>query len=271
MTRSFLLASVLLGLPHVSAAADCDEALSTRSLQSSLDAAEAAFGRADLDGFSTAVDSIREALPCLDERAPAPMAAQLHRVEGLSAFVDQANERAAQAFAAARSIEPTYTFPSSVVPPGNPVHERYLELEPSVAAEPLPLPTHGGEVLIDGRSRTTRPTELPTLLQVLAEGSPTTSAYLWPADPLPYEASARAASGGVDTRTIVLASGVGVAAIGLGTLVAGLATSPSADDTLDQAFAKSTRDDTLTGIGGALAAVGGAGIGLSFALPSRGR
>jgi len=64
---------------------------------------------------------------------------------------------------------------------------------------------------------------------------------------------------------------VGVAAIGLGTLVAGLATSPSADDTLDQAFAKSTRDDTLTGIGGALAAVGGAGIGLSFALPSRGR
>lgn len=267
-------AAALLFLAPVAHAADCPTASTTRSLQSSLDAAEAAFGRADVDAFGEAMGQVRGSVPCLGEKVPAPMAAQLHRLEGLAAFVDQQSSRAEQAFAAARRIEPTYTFPSAVVPPANPVLELYGARDAGGPQEALPPPP-AGETWLDGRAATARPTTQPGLLQVVLEGRPSSSTYLWPDDPLPYATSARPQrSGGGGGSVAVQATrygGIGLAAVGLGTLVGGLVTGPSPDDTLDQAFAKASRDDALTGVGGALVALGGAGIGISFVLPSGGR
>jgi hypothetical protein len=267
MPPRLALAALLLAAPFAHAA-DCPTAVKAAALQAELDAAEAAFGRADIDAFVASVGDARGAIECLGDRVPTSMAAQLHRIEGLAMFVEDAADRSELAFAAARRLEPSYRFPTSIVPAGNPVLEQYQARDTASKMEPLPAPLEG-EALLDGRSSLERPTELPALIQVLADGSPTTTRYLWPGDALPYEAAPTSGGSGPSPRTLVLAGGSAVAAIGVGTLVAGLVSGPSADDSLDDAFRKSTANDTVAGLGGALVALGGAGIGVSFALPTK--
>jgi len=272
MSKSLALACALAAsvtLPSLAAAAEeCDGTSTSAELQASLDAAQSAFGRVDVDAFQGAMEDVHAKVPCLGEVLSPALAAQLHRMEGLLAFVDQANDRAVIAFAAARSIEPAYTFPSTVVPAGNPVLEQYQQREASCPAEPIP-PAADGEVRLDARPTGVRPTEFPAVLQVVDSGEAMVTRYLWPDDALPYEPGKEPVGASKGLKLGLLAGGGTVAAIGLGTLVAGLATSPSADDSLDDAFAKSTRNDTFAGVGGALLAAGGAGVGISFVLPTR--
>jgi len=267
LAASVLWAGLTL-VPQPAAAQDCPKATTTAQLQAALDTAEKAFGDVDVEAFEQAMEEVHATLPCLDEVVSASLVAQLHRMEGLAAFVEQSNERAEVAFAAARTIEPRYTFPSSVVPTGNPVLKTYQKREASCPAEPIPRPAEG-EVRVDARPTDLRPTEFPAILQVVDGGKAQVTSYLWPDDALPYEPARepRGASRGV--KLGLLAGGGVVAAAGLGSLVAGATTRPTADDDLDTAFAKSSRNDTLAGVGAALLAAGGAGIGVSFVLPTR--
>jgi len=272
MTRTLAQAS-LIALAVVTstpahAQPTCDTSTDTADLQASLDAAEKAFGRVDVEAFDQAMTEVRAAVPCLDEVVSAGLVAQLHRMEGLAAFVAQSEEKAVVAFAAARSIEPSYTFPSAVVPPGNPVLEHYLQRDASCPAQPIP-PAAAGEVRLDAKPTGVRPTEFPAMLQVVDSGKPRVTRYLWPDDALPYEPGKEKKGASKGLRLGLLAGGGTVAAVGLGTLVAGATTRPRPDDDLDTAFAKSSRNDTFAGLGAALLAVGGAGVGVSFVLPTR--
>lgn len=156
-------------------------------IDAALDDAEASYTAMDLDGFGAAVTTATAEAACLSDRPPRSTIAHLHRVEGLHAyFAEKDPDSAAQAFAAARAIEPAYVFPESLVPHGHPVAETYGLLDSkAVKSEPIAEPAHG-RLEVDGRASATRPSNRPALVQVVDEdGSVAASAYVWPGDALP--------------------------------------------------------------------------------------
>lgn len=162
-------------------------------LVASVEAAEAAFAALDVAAFRAATNKVTAEANCLADSASRPVVARLHRIEGLRAFVDGDTARADQAFAAARAIEPAYTFPEALVPEGHPVRVRYTALSPQPGGSTaLPSPT-SGYLTLDARSSRDRPADRPALLQVVGDdGGVRASAYLWPGDPPPSYDSAAA-------------------------------------------------------------------------------
>jgi hypothetical protein len=156
---------------------------------SALDEAKTAYGNLEVDAFRTALEGARATLPCVTDEVTSHVAAELHRFEGLLAFFDRQPDRSTTAFAAARSIEPNYRFPESLVPAGNPVLKDYAAIDPdSGKIERLPEPM-SGRLAIDGRSSTSRSQSFPTVVQLVDEGGRVTAtAYLWPGDPVPHYA-----------------------------------------------------------------------------------
>lgn len=155
------------------------------NLAESLEAAEAAFADMDTAAFLTATNRVTAEANCLAESTPRSVIARLHRVEGLRAFVDKDNDRAARAFAAGRSIEPAYTFPEQLVPAGHPVRTQYTTLNPDAGGSTaVPAPA-SGYLAFDGRTTTARPNGRPTLAQLVGDdGGVAQSRYLWPDDPM---------------------------------------------------------------------------------------
>jgi len=169
----------------------CDTPTTTGDVRKALDAAEGAFAGADLDGFSSARDTTRQAVTCLGEPLPSGLAAELHRMEGLAAFFAEEAERAPQAFASARRLEPDYRFPEEQVPPGNPLLDVYFTADPfSPPAVSVPEPAEGS-LRFDGKEALSRPMSGPTVMQLLdGSGSLAQTTYLWPGQPLPAYAQA---------------------------------------------------------------------------------
>jgi hypothetical protein len=179
-----------LGLGARGAWAACGQPSDTVELSSSLEAAQGNYAELDVAGFREAMDDARRVLPCLRDPITRHLAAEMHRFEGLLAFVDRQPARSTTAFAAARAIEPNYRFPESIVPSGNPVLEDYEALDPDAAAFEAVAEPVDGSIQFDGRPSAQRATAYPTLVQLVdASGRVTTTTYLWPGDPLPaYEA-----------------------------------------------------------------------------------
>jgi hypothetical protein len=158
------------------------------AVEAALDSAQLAFRLMDRAAFATATDEVRRGLECLAEPVTPTLAARIHRVTGLREFVAGNDAAARLAFAAARAIDPSYSFPESIVPAGHPVHALYAsatEVSAAVSAAPTPAQGH---LEFDGTATPNRPGERPTLaLLVGGEKVVSASAYLWPGDPLfPY-------------------------------------------------------------------------------------
>lgn len=159
-------------------AADCAARTSTADVAAALELAEAAYADADLPALLAASDRASDALPCVQELVSRSLAARYHRVVGLRAFVEAQADASERAFAAARSIEPAYTFPPEIVPPGNPVLDHYIAL--SVDA-PRTLPVDApaeGSIWLDGRETRQRSISWPVLVQ-LTDGTGAVSATAW--------------------------------------------------------------------------------------------
>lgn len=178
------------------AVAACPDAATLSELNSAMERAERAYGNLDLDGFLTASDALRNDLPCLGEPMTRVVAARIHRVEGLRGFVDSDSRAASQSFAAARSQDPDYRFPDSLVPEGYPEWELYNALNLKLGATLKVDPMIDGYVLFDGKVGVDRPTDWATVVQVINEdGEINVTRYLRPGDPMPSyypEATARA-------------------------------------------------------------------------------
>lgn len=176
-------------------AADCpDGPVPPATLGTLLDEAEAAFVDLEIPTFITLTDQVRSAVPCLAEAVAPPLVARIHRAEGLRLFGERSVD-AVRAFAAARSLEPEFVFPSDTVPPGSPILDDYAAMdlearEPETLPEPL-----SGVLLVDGRPSRERPQAWPALVQLVPAdgGQPTLSVYLrhddlrpeYPSQPLP--------------------------------------------------------------------------------------
>jgi hypothetical protein len=162
----------------------------TADLVAALDEVELAYTDVEPEAFRVAADKAREVVPCLSDAVGRHVAAELHRTEGLAAFVDRNPERASLAFAAARSLEPSFVFPTSLVPEGHPVARAYDEAQWTTEAIDL-VPPKRGHLAFDGRERTSRPADQPTVVQVFHDdGRVSDTAYLWPGDPMPAYAAA---------------------------------------------------------------------------------
>ncbi len=194
-----LLAFGLWMVPASSARADCGQAVTTAELVVMLEGAEWAYSQANLPGFSQASEQLRTQIPCLIEELPRNIAARLHRAVGLRGFVDRDPDVSTRAFAAARVIEPAYTFPSAMVPAGNPVLADYNAVAVEAGEYVDVLAPADGYLVFDGRPDTSRPRFWPTVAQfVSSEGQVTDTFYLWPEQSLPvYEIAAVAPDAGV--------------------------------------------------------------------------
>jgi hypothetical protein len=97
--------------------------------------------------------------------------------------------RATAAFAAARSAVPGTTMPTLLVPEGHAVHEMFgLVPTDGARTEPL-LDAKDGATYVDGTAGDARPTEWPTVFQVVPDAGPARTWYLLPDDPTPpYDA-----------------------------------------------------------------------------------
>lgn len=181
-----MVASLWLALS--ARAADCpDGPIAPTRLATILDEAEAAFVDLEIPSFIALTDQVRAAVPCLGGAAEPGLVARIHRAEGLRLFGER-NVDAVRAFAAARTLEPDFVFPSEVVPPGSPILDDYSAMdldagEPETLPEPLV-----GLVLVDGRPTRERSQTWPALVQLLpaAGAAPEASIYLRHDEPPPF-------------------------------------------------------------------------------------
>ncbi|MCB9674911.1 MAG: hypothetical protein H6737_07325 [Alphaproteobacteria bacterium] len=259
-----MIGSLLIAL-GVARAADCEVQTTRDDLEGALQRASAAYEGLDLKAFEVGLDDARRAVPCLGWAVSPSVAAQLHRMEALAAFVASDGEQAKRAFGSARRIEPDFVFPDAWAPEGNPARNLYDEASPDSAVEAAPVPPSGA-VRFDGRPTRDRPTEQPTVYQWLgAAGEVRTSRYLWPSDPLPaFPAPIEPPRTKPKLRTpLLVAGGVGVLS-GAG-LLAGAAASRSAYDgantTVDNVDARRSLTNGLVVCSGVTFALGvGAGV-----------
>lgn len=190
----------------------CSTPSTSSDLAVRLDEAESAYARLDPGGFIAALDEGRELLPCVVDTVSRPLVARLHRAEGLAAFLDREPSRAAQAFAAARTVEPNYRFPDAIVPAKHPIRMTYFALETGQGAyEEVPAPA-GGHLLLDGRDATRVPEDWPVVVQVVDdEGGIMATGYVWPGEDLPaYTPAPVTGSSGEERDRSAVVAGLGV-------------------------------------------------------------
>lgn len=253
---------LLVGIVPVEAAfgQDCFAPVTAAQLDEALVRADAAWSAGDMERFrAESQEAAVFLLPCLDAPITGEVAAHLHRVRGLEAFLDRQRELADGAMAASRALAPGWTPAETLLPPG---HELRVALEapprPAVT-ERLPAPK-GASLYFDGAEGRLRPTDRPTVAQVETNGG-LTSAWLAPgAAMLPYPTAAPR------TRT-ALAISAGVAAAAFGGLYGGsfatraayFNTDPADGDRLDRLRS------TTAGLGGSGIALGVSAVGLAIA------
>ncbi|MED5372025.1 MAG: hypothetical protein VX899_13485 [Myxococcota bacterium] len=146
------------------AAAQHCTALSSE-LARSLEDAEAAFEARDKAQVLASRDQAVLTVNCMVEPITRSSAARLHRVMGLAAFLEKDQEAAQRSFAAARRLEPAYTFPTSMVPEGHPVREDYRALAVETLSAHTLVPPLSGHLTLDGHEGLDRPDGIPTVYQ----------------------------------------------------------------------------------------------------------
>lgn len=248
---SSLVAFLLLPTP---ARAGCPEVVDTSRFTAELALADARFAAMDGASFAATMDEASFLVPCLGEVVGPELASHYHRLQGLRLFMTRNEERAMQAFAAARSAVREAELPLDLVPEGHAIRELWATADPSGPSTAVPAPVDGW-LGFDGVPGDRRPQTRPTLVQVVtSDGRVEATAWLEPGDPLPAYAAVApvptvAARHG--TRGPLLIGG-GAAAV-LGGVLYGIASSRAAglddpqpaDVTIDDLRATQRTTNTL--------------------------
>ena len=239
-----------------------------------------------MDGFNVASDRAFAALPCISDAMTRPLAAQVHRFKGLRAMIDRDPALARQAFAASRTLEPGYMFPTSLVAEDNPIRTEYAALDPAAGTlDNIPEPAVGA-LTFDGRDTgNRRPVTYPTIAQYSdASGAVVRTAYLMPgAQMIEYPARTLPVASVIDPVVpekpkrginVPLLGGAGVLAIASGAMWVVAGTSygrywDTTDPITDADQLASLRGTTNAMMIGALGAAGGAvGLGVGSVVVS---
>jgi hypothetical protein len=180
-----LAATVVTLLVATPAVAGCAERSTVAGLTATLDRIDQAYSTADTVGYAEAMGALGPQLDCSSEILPRSLIARIHRTQALGAFTAQDGMRLAQAFAAAKSIDPAYVYPESFIPPSHPLARMYMETEPTTDTVPIPPPLDGF-LLLDGEALDARPAQRAVVVQhVLDRNQVAFTGYLLPGDRLP--------------------------------------------------------------------------------------
>ncbi len=178
-----ILAATLWGAV---AHADCPEPASAVRIEETTARATEALSRADADAYRAAHDEATALIPCLDALVPVDLAAAIHRMGGVRAFLDRDLERAHVRFASARMLDPNYEWPDELLPPSHPIRSAYVEVALTGMRFDVPVSPRRGIVATDGRIGQGRLEGLPTIFQLINnDGTPADSRVLEPMEPYP--------------------------------------------------------------------------------------
>jgi len=296
----FSSVAMLLLLHAAPAGAECEQPLTLFELETVVSDAEQAMGRS-AELFEAASTYGKNMLPCLDDVVAPHLAARLHRVLGLRAFVAGDQDQARSAFAASHRIEPSFAFPDTVFSASHPISRLYAEAA-ALPAETEPAQWQQGTVAwLDGARLEQRPITSATLLQQTTEwGAMLSTHYLWPGDIVqtvpaqliaamprpepppaepssvldlalptePLELSIHAPVQPAWLRpSLVAVAGATTLAAGISYLAAGVTASDyrNNDHSLDELDRLKARNNTLVYTAGGLGVVAvGAGVGVAF-------
>lgn len=223
--------------------ARADEALcpaATVDVENDLVAAEEAYASLDEEGFFAALARAETRMGCVNSVVTPGLSAHMHRLEGLAAFARRDPELARADFAAARRADESYTFPTRLIPPNHELRKLYSSFDLGDVTTVRVAPPASGTIYFDGQASTTRPTNVPTIAQVVSPtGAPTQSAWLAPGAPMVnYEPR----SGKATDRARRIA-GVGLTAVSLGAVGYGAASLIAANQGMDTYYYDLSRDD----------------------------
>lgn len=186
-------------------ASDCPYRTTTDTLQSQLDGANAAFANLDVDGFVSSLQDVALTLPCLNDPVTVELAAHYHRTEALRLYVEGKDAEALPPLEAAHALKPDFTYPEGQFPKGYPLLQQWQSLSATPAQTLGIRRPPSGRALFDGVEGRKRPTDRPTLIQVVDnDGAIEQTWYLRPADPWPYGEVPRLRNG------LLIASGASV-------------------------------------------------------------
>ena len=167
-------------------AGDCLIPSYSTDLTRAVSDAEATFSSLDINAFKAATDQLVVLLPCLVDPVPRNVAAQVHRYLGIRAAGDRDMDSAKLRFASGRALEPSYTFPDSLMAAGHPIRKIYDGIDLVDVVFVTAPPPADGHLRFDGRSTNQRPMSWATLLQRYdGTGKIVQTSYLMPAEPLP--------------------------------------------------------------------------------------
>ncbi len=193
--RHSLLITVSL-LLAATAQAECEQPSTTGDLYDAVEKAQKAFIDLEFETFAEATTAAETALPCVQEPIQRHLAAELHRIFGLRGAINRDPVVTTQAFAAARSLEPNYTFPVEMVPEGSPVLTDYKTIDLATGEFTAMAQPRMGRLEFDGRPSLRRPNSWPTLAQYVdVSGKILWTNYLTPSDEFPFYAGSLAAAG----------------------------------------------------------------------------
>lgn len=141
-----------------------------------------------------AATELEDSLACQSAAFTPMVASRYHRAQALHLSMPWMLDRGlcldpgvGVSFEAARRASPELELPSELVPKGHGLRGGFDMIDP---AKPTPsqtaLPPRQGELYFDGRPTRERPTELPTLFQLIDEsGRAAQTHYLLPGQPIP--------------------------------------------------------------------------------------
>jgi len=180
-----LLVLVTMSLLHgIAEAGACEESFTALQFEDQLGAAETALADVNLAQFRSNLDRADAMIPCLDERLLPPLVATYHRFFGIRAYGDR-DPMARSAFAAARYLEPGYSFSRALIPDGNPVREAFEGVDYENRTFDLLEAAGRGVIYLDGSRSLRRPREWPTLMQWVEGDEVRLSRYVLPGESVP--------------------------------------------------------------------------------------
>jgi len=232
-------------------------------LAEEVDRARAAFQGLDRVRLADAALALREQVACLGTDVDPALAAEVHEVQGLAAFVAGDEDAAALAFASARRADPAWRPDPKLIPRGHPVQALSTRVQ-SQATVGVPAPSRG-ELSFDGAPGLARPSDAPTIAVWVVDGEVRRSAWLPPEGAMiPYDRPGVAAStsnqgvsGALRPALWGVAAGAALASAGSFYLAADARRDWEASSDVDEVRALYTRNHLWTGAGGVLLLVGG--------------
>ncbi|MBN2798150.1 MAG: hypothetical protein JXX28_03315 [Deltaproteobacteria bacterium] len=236
-------------------AASCPDALRVASaLEQAVEASDLAISALDIGGLERAVVLLQQAVPCQAQPISPTVAADIHRVEGVYAFVNGREQDATSWFAAAQALAPG--MPLGPIQ-GGPILSAWDRARPASPPLRTPLPPPlTGALWVDGIYAEDAPALLPFLLQQREGDQVLLTALRMPGQPFPAYPSAAPLPGQATGPRPLTRAAVGAAALSL-TSLAGAAVTRAVFN------AESTDWPDVKGLVGLNHAlgVGGAGLG----------